>query len=50
MVTDEQHADIILEAVAQLDYVKEVFVIGNAERCTPFDTLLQDDGQGKLLH
>jgi len=45
MVTDEQHADIILEAVAQLDYVKEVFVIGNAERCTPFDTLLQDDGQ-----
>ena len=34
----------MVEAVGQLDSVKEVFVIGQFDECVPFDQLLKEDG------
>lgn len=46
VVTDEARAGRVLDAVKQLDCVQEVFVIGQAEGCTPIDELFKDDGAG----
>lgn len=47
--TDYERAARIVQVVKGLDFVKEVFVIGDkpVEGCTPFDKLLQDSGDGK---
>jgi len=44
VLTDELRAGRVTEAVQRLNSVKEVFVIGRADSCTPFEQLLQDDG------
>ena len=51
IVTDEARAARVLEAVTDLDFVQEVFVIGKAAGCTSIDKLFEDDGKGTLdLH
>ena len=45
ILTDEDRAPRILEAVRDLDFVKEVFVIGKFDGCTPAQVLFEDDGQ-----
>jgi len=44
ILTEEADCQKILEAISGLDYVKEVFVVGQAEGCTPVDVLLEDNG------
>lgn len=48
VLTDYDRAGRIVEVVKKFDFVKEVFVIGDkaVSRCTPFDYLLQDSGDG----
>lgn len=48
VITDYERAGRIVEVVKGLDFVREVFVIGDkpVEGCTPFDKLLQDSGDG----
>ena len=48
ILTEEADCQKILEAISGLDYVKEVFVVGQAEGCTPVDVLLEDNGDGKI--
>jgi len=45
ILTDELRAGRVTEAARQLSCVERVFVIGHADNCTPFDQLLEDDGQ-----
>lgn len=47
VLTDEQRAPRVVQAVKGLDFVQQVFVIGQAEGCTSVDELLQDDGAGE---
>ena len=49
ILTDEDRAPRVVEAVRGLEFVKEVFVIGKADGCTPVDVLLQDDGSSNIL-
>jgi acyl-CoA synthetase (AMP-forming)/AMP-acid ligase II len=42
--TDEARAPRVMEAVHGLDFVEEVFVIGQAEGCSSVEDLFQDDG------
>ena len=48
VLTDYSRAGRIVEVVKGLDFVKEVFVIGDkpVTGCTQFDELLQDSGDG----
>ena len=46
VVTDEPHAKKVVEAVRDLNCVEEVFVIGQADGCTPFHDLMDNDSQG----
>ncbi len=48
VLTDYQRSGRVLDAVKGLDFVQEVFLMGDGplEGCTPFDTLLQDSGDG----
>ena len=46
ILTDQARAERVVEAVKDLECVEEVFVIGEAEGCTPINELLQDDGKG----
>ena len=50
VLTDYERATRIVQVVKKLDFVKEVFVIGDkpVEGCTPFNKLLQDSGDGKI--
>jgi len=45
VVTDQLRAERVLNAVRDLDFVEQVFVIGQAPGCTPIDELLTDDGK-----
>jgi len=45
ILTDEARAKTVLQAVKDLDFVEEVFVVGQAEGCTSVYELLQDDGK-----
>lgn len=49
VLTDYERAERIVEVVKNLDFVKQVFVIGDkpVDGCTPFDTLLQDSGDSR---
>ena len=47
ILTDEARAKRVMEAVKDLECVKEVFVIGQAEGCTSVYELLQDNGNGE---
>ena len=47
ILTDEARAKRVVEAVKDLECVKEVFVVGEAEGCTSVYQLLQDDGKGE---
>ncbi len=49
VITDYERASRIVDVVKGLDFVREVFVIGNkpVDGCTPFDNLLTDSGDGK---
>ena len=46
ILTDQQRAARVLDAVRDVDSIREIFVIGNHERATPFDELLQKPAQG----
>lgn len=46
VVTDKLRAERVVESVRGLNCVEEVFVIGQAAGCTPFEDLVNDDGQG----
>ena len=52
VLTDYERAGRIVEVVKGLDFVKEVFVIGDklVDGCTPFNKLLEDSGDGKYRH
>ena len=49
VLTDYERAARIVEVVKELDFVQEVFVIGDklVDGCTPFSKLLEDSGNGK---
>ena len=49
VLTDYERAARIVEVVKELDFVQEVFVIGDklVDGCTPFRKLLEDSGNGK---
>ena len=49
VVTDEEHAERVVQAVDDLHCVEEVFVIGEAAGCTPIDQLMNDDGAGDFI-
>jgi len=44
VVTDNVRVEKVLNAVKDLDFVQEVFIIGQAEGCTPIGELFNDDG------
>lgn len=48
VLTDNARAGRIVDVVKRLDFVREIFVIGDThvEGCTLFDELLQDSGDG----
>ena len=46
VVTDNVRVEKVLNAVKDLDFVQEVFIIGQAEGCTPIGELFNDDGSG----
>jgi acyl-CoA synthetase (AMP-forming)/AMP-acid ligase II len=46
ILTDQQRAARVLDAVRDVDSIREIFVIGNQERGTSFDELLQQPAQG----
>lgn len=48
VLTDYERAGRIVDVVKELGFVQEVFVIGDkpVDGCTPFDSLLQDPGDG----
>jgi hypothetical protein len=46
ILTDQQRAARVLDAVRDVDSIREIFVIGNHERGTPFDELLQKPARG----
>jgi len=45
VVTDEPRAEKVVEAVRGLDCVQEVFVLGQAPGCTPFQDLMNNDSR-----
>lgn len=49
VLTDYARAGRIVDVVQELDFVREVFVIGDkpVTGCAQFDDLLQDSGDGK---
>lgn len=51
VLTDYDRASRIVQVVQRLDFVKEVFVIGDVAvtGCTLFDQLLQDSDDGKAF-
>ena len=48
VLTDELRAGRVLDALASVDCVDEVLVIGQYRGCTPFDDLLQQPADGLL--
>lgn len=50
MLTDYARAGRIVEVAKRLDFVRNVFLIGNeaVAGCTQFDELLKDAGDGKV--
>lgn len=48
VLTDYDRASRIVQVANKLDFIKQVFVIGDepVPGCTPFDQLLQDPGDG----
>lgn len=48
VLTDRLRAPRMVEVVSRLDFVREVFVIGDTavSGCTPFEDLFQDPGDG----
>ena len=47
VLADSARAARVVEAVKDLEFIQEVFVIGQADGCTSVDELLQDDGSGE---
>lgn len=50
VLTDEIRANRMVEVASRLDFLQEIFVVGEkvVPGCTPFEDLLQDSGDGKL--
>ena len=48
ILTDEVRAERVRDAVKDLHFVEEVFVIGRVHGCTSVDLLFEDDGKGSL--
>ena len=48
ILTDEVRAEKVRDAVKDLHFVEEVFVIGRVHGCTSVDLLFEDDGKGSL--
>ncbi len=51
VLTDYERAGRIVEVVKGLDFVQEVFLMGEEpmDGCTSFDVLLKDSGEGRLF-
>jgi acyl-CoA synthetase (AMP-forming)/AMP-acid ligase II len=52
VLTDYARADRIVDVVKRLDFVREIFVIGDkhVEGCTFFSELMEDSGEGHFFY